>query len=55
MVLGTKNTTEQYHCSHTNNCTSMVGCHHRHQGKKIPESVCNKNQSRKDIQRGSIF
>ena len=32
----------------------MLGCHHCHQRKKIPKSVCNKNQSHKAIQRSPI-
>ena len=31
--------TEQYNCSHTHNCTSMLGCHHHLLSRKTPKSV----------------
>ena len=33
VLLRTINTTEQYHFSHAHNCTSILGCHDRHQNK----------------------
>ena len=49
-----KNTTEQYHCSHTHNCKYMLGCHHSHQGKKTQKNICNKSQEQKAIQMSTI-
>ena len=32
------------------NFTTLLGCHHCHQRKKIPKSVCNNNQSYQAMQ-----
>ena len=38
-----------FHGAYNNSICVKLGCHHCHQRKKIPKSVCNKNQVYKSI------